>query len=62
MTGSLIRRVAALERATGPVAHPPAFILAVNDADADRQIARIRAAYPDSMQTVFVMIAADHRS
>ena len=54
----LARRLDALERA----ARPLAFILAASDADADRQIARIRAAYPGSSRTLFVMIAADHRS
>jgi hypothetical protein len=56
------RRLEALERAAPPLAHPPAFILAVNDADADRQIARNRADYPDSTRALFVMITADHRS
>jgi hypothetical protein len=42
--------------------HPPAFLLAASEADADRQIARLRAAYPDSTQALFVMIGAGHRS
>ena len=58
----MARRLAALEQAARPLAHPPAFILAANDADADRQIARIQATYPDSTQALFVMIAADHSS
>ena len=56
------RRLAALERAARPLAHPPAFLLAANDADADRQVACVRADHPDSNWTVFVMIGADHSS
>jgi hypothetical protein len=58
----MARRLAALERATPPLAHPPAFLLAADKADADRQVARVRAAYPDSTRALFVMITADHRS
>ena len=56
------RRLEALEQAARPLAHPPALLLAADKADADRQVARVRAAYPDSTQTLFVMIGADHRS
>ena len=58
----MARRLEALERAARPLAHPPALILAANDADADRQVARVRADYPGSTQALFVMFAADHRS
>jgi hypothetical protein len=58
----MARRVAALERAARPLAHPPAFLLAADNADVDRQVARVRADHPGSNWTVFVMIAADRRS
>ena len=58
----MARRLAALERATRPVVHPPAFLLAADKADADRRVARVRADHPGSNWTVFVMVAADHRS
>ena len=58
----MARRLAALERAARPLAHPPALILAADKADADRQVARVRAAYPDSTRALFVMIAADRPS
>ena len=35
----MARRLDALEQAARPLAHPPAFLLAADNADADRQIA-----------------------
>ena len=61
-TATMVRRLEALERPARPLAHPPAFIQAADNADADRQVARVRADHPGSNWTVFVMIAADRRS
>jgi hypothetical protein len=58
----MARRLEALEQAARPLAHPPALLVAASNADADRQIARLRAAYPGSTQALFVMIGADRRS
>ena len=59
MARSLNRRIEALEQALMPVRHGPAFIMASSHAEADREIERLCAEYPDSMSAPpFVMILA----
>ena len=53
------RRIEALEQVLKPVRYGPSFIMANSDAEADREIERLRAEYPDGMpETLFVMILA----
>ena len=53
------RRLGALEQVLKPVRYGPSFIMANSDAEADREIERLRAEYPDGMpKTRFVMILA----
>ena len=50
------RRVEALEQRLQPTTTVPAFILAQNRADADKQLRQIVSEYPGADRTVFVMI------
>jgi hypothetical protein len=55
----LTRRVEALEREAAPPAAPaPCFVMAEDEAEAGREVARIRAEHPDAPRTLFVMIGA----
>ena len=53
------RRLGALKQVLNPVRYGPSFIMANSDAEADREIERLRAEYPDGMfDPPFVMILA----
>jgi hypothetical protein len=53
------RRLDAWEQALKPVRHGPCFIMASSRAEADREIERLCAEYPDDMlEPLFVMILA----
>ena len=60
MTRQLSRRRGVLERVTSPRTAAPCFVMAESDAEADREIASIRAEFPDSNGPLFVMISS-HR-
>jgi hypothetical protein len=56
MSKHLTRRVEVLERrAAARPAPPPCFVMAEDEEDAERAVARIRAAHPKGCRTVFVM-------
>ena len=58
MTGGLNRRLDVLERALAPVRLGPAFVMAGSHAEADQEIERLKAEYPDGMpDTLFIMIS-----
>ena len=58
-TRSIARRIEALELTRRPTRTGPALIMANSGAEADREIERLRAEYPDGMSDPpFVMILA----
>ena len=57
----LARRVAALERRAAPPAAPappPCFVMAEDEAAAEREVERLLAAHPDAPRAPFVMVGA----
>ena len=56
MIAAFHRRVQAMERRVPVAASAPVFIMAADAAEAERQVAAIRAEHPDHRGTLFVMI------
>jgi hypothetical protein len=53
------RRVQTLEQTLKPLRSGPCFIMASSEAEADREIERLRAEYPEGMpRTLFIMTLA----
>jgi hypothetical protein len=61
MTRKLSRRLGVLERTTTPPTAAPCLVRVESRADADREVTRVRAAYPDSKCSLFVMVCSAQR-
>ena len=61
MTRQLSRRCGVLERATTHRKAAPCFVMAESRAEADREIAHFRTAYPARKGPLLVMVYPSHR-